>query len=296
MGMGSPPTLQRVANGEVNPWAEWLRWRGPRQPRAAFGRPRSIPVIRCDRLAGTGWELYLMVLVRTGIRMDDLFAERVLSHRTLTRSELLALAGTPHAVLDCEIAGIDLSDLDLSQWSFEKCRLRGTNFHGAKLERTTWRSCRVAFASFVGCDLSESSFVNSDLNNASLRRSNLDGAKIAGCKLTGADMTDVRALEIRLEETLLISAKMPGRDFRKTTLTRLDFSQADLSKCDFRYATFVDCSLRDALLDAARFEGADLRGADLGGVRLGDASQFRGATISREQASQLLGEVGLKVR
>lgn len=117
-----------------------------------------------------------------------------------------------------------------------------------------------------------------------------------GCKFTGADLTDVRALEVRFEETLLINAKMPGRDFRKAMLTRLDFSQADLRKCDFRHATFSDCSLRDALLDAARFEGADLRGADLGGVRLGDASQFRGATISSEQASQLLSELGLKVR
>jgi uncharacterized protein YjbI with pentapeptide repeats len=103
-------------------------------------------------------------------------------------------------------------------------------------------------------------------------------------------------LEIRIEESLLINAKMPGRDFRKSTLTRLDISQGDLSKCDFRHSTFVDCSLREALLDAARFEGADLRGADLGGVRLGDALQFRGATISREQARQLLNEVGLKVR
>jgi uncharacterized protein YjbI with pentapeptide repeats len=109
-------------------------------------------------------------------------------------------------------------------------------------------------------------------------------------------MTDVRALEIRIEETLLINAKMPSRDFRKAKLIRLDFSQADVSKCDFRYTTFVDCSLREALLDGARFEGADLRGADLGGVRLGDASQFRGATISRDQASRLLSEVGLKVR
>ena len=36
--------------------------------------------------------------------------------------------------------------------------------------------------------------------------------------------------------------------------------------------------------------------ADLGGLRLADASLFRGATISREQAGQLLSELGLNVR
>ena len=34
----------------------------------------------------------------------------------------------------------------------------------------------------------------------------------------------------------------------------------------------------------------------LGGLRLVDAGLFRGATISREQAGQLLGELGLYVR
>lgn len=43
-------------------------------------------------------------------------------------------------------------------------------------------------------------------------------------------------------------------------------------------------------------DGADLRGADLGGLWLVDASLFRSATISREQAGQLLSELGLNLR
>lgn len=124
----------------------------------------------------------------------------------------------------------------------------------------------------------------------------LQAAHFFGCKLTGADLSDVRALDVYFEETLLIGAKLTGRSFRKARLARVDFSQADLRKCDFRMASFEDCSLREALLTGARFEGADLRGADLGGVRLEDASRFRGATISREQAGQLLSELGLNVR
>lgn len=50
------------------------------------------------------------------------------------------------------------------------------------------------------------------------------------------------------------------------------------------------------MVAGSRFEGSDLRGADLGGLRLVDAGLFRGATISREQAGQLLGELGLNVR
>jgi len=162
--------------------------------------------------------------------MEDLFAEPVLKQRALSRSDVEALARKPQSVVECELAGVDLSGLDLSQWSFEKCDLRQINFHGAKLERATWRSCRAAFASLVACDLTEATFTNSDFNNAVFKRSNLNGAKIVGCKFTGADLTDVKAMELRVEETLLINAKIPCRDFRKSTLTRLDFSQADLRK------------------------------------------------------------------
>ena len=69
-----------------------------------------------------------------------------------------------------------------------------------------------------------------------------------------------------------------------------------ISKGDFRMTVFEDCSLREAMVSGSRFEGSDLRGADLGGLRLVDAGLFRGATISREQAGQLLGELGLNVR
>ncbi len=58
----------------------------------------------------------------------------------------------------------------------------------------------------------------------------------------------------------------------------------------------LECSLRDAALDGCRFDATDLRSTDLGGIRLADARLFKGATISLEQAGQLLGELGLKVR
>jgi fluoroquinolone resistance protein len=121
-------------------------------------------------------------------------------------------------------------------------------------------------------------------------------ASFKSCKLTGADLSEAKAMDVSFVETLLINAKLPSHSFRKLTLHKIDFSQADLRNCDFRAAVFEDCSLRDAHMAGSRFEGADLRGADLGGLRLMDAALFRGATISRQQAGQLLGELGLNVR
>ncbi|WP_375197906.1 pentapeptide repeat-containing protein [Sphingobium sp.] len=227
--------------------------------------------------------------------MDDLFSDRALRDRTLTRADIAPLTGSLQKLVGCNLEEAELSGLDLTGWTFEQCTMRRADVGGAKLEGTMWLSCRGAFANFAASDLTDAQFVAGDFNNASFRRCTLTSAKIARCKLTGADLSEIRGIDIQFDETLLIHAKLPGQSFRKAVLNRIDFSQADLRKCDFRNAVFHDCSLRDAMMDGARFDGADLRGADLGGLRLGDARLFRGATISRDQAGNLLGELGLNV-
>jgi fluoroquinolone resistance protein len=229
--------------------------------------------------------------------MPDLFPTPAVRDQTLTHTDITELAArrTPIHLIDCELEESDLSGLDLTRWHFERCGLRRVDFTGARLEGTVWTSCRAGFASFVRADLSEAQFMASDLNNASLRNATLTAASFTRCKLTGADLSDAKAFDLRFDEVLLINAKLPSFSFRKQTLRKIDFGQADLRKCDFRATTFEACSLRDAGVGGCRFEGADLRGCDLGGIALVDARQFRGATISREQAGQLLGELGLRV-
>lgn len=228
--------------------------------------------------------------------MDDLFSDHVVRGRTLDRTDIERMAGLPRTLIDCDLEEADLSGLDLSHWRFERCNLRHTDVSRTGLEGTVWQSCRGAFANLTACDLSEASFISTDFNNASFKRANLHSARFSQCKLTGADLFEVKGLELSFDETLLVGAKLAGHSFRKVTLNRIDFSQADLRKCDFRQTTFAQCSLREANMEGARFDGADLRGADLGGLRLFDAGMFRGATISREQAAQLLSELGLNVR
>lgn len=229
---------------------------------------------------------------------DDLFAERAIEARNLTRADIEPLVARrlPVRLVDCDMEEADLSKLDLTGWSFERCNIRRTCFSRSTLEATTWQGCRGAFADFVAADLTEASFASCDLNNSLFRRATLRSATIRGCKLTGADLTEAAAIDVRVEEVLFIGAKLPGWSFRKQSLSRIDFSQADLRKCDFRATTLDECSLRDAMFDGSNFSGADLRTTDLGGLRLTDASRFRGATISREQAGQLLAELGLNVR
>ncbi|MGH6782544.1 MAG: pentapeptide repeat-containing protein, partial [Sphingomonadaceae bacterium] len=91
--------------------------------------------------------------------MDDLFADRALSGRTLARSDVEALAasGAVHLV-DCDLEDSDLSGLTLTGWTFERCNLRRVKFASANLAGSKWQSCRGPFADFLGADLSDAAF------------------------------------------------------------------------------------------------------------------------------------------
>ncbi len=216
---------------------------------------------------------------------------------TLSRADIMDLPRSGGAVhfVECDLDEADLCDLDLAGWRFERCSLRRTDLGKALLEGAQFLSCRGPFANFFSADLTEATIRSCDFNNAGFRHARLTAARITGSKLIGADLTDARIIDLHCEEVLLAGAKLAGLDFRKRHWLRVDWSQADLRKADLRETSFEACSLRDALLAGARFDKADLRGADLGGLRLVDAGLFRGATISREQAAQLLAELGLKL-
>lgn len=190
----------------------------------------------------------------------------------------------------------DLSRLALTRVRFERCIFYGTDFTAADLSHSHWQSCRASQAVFRSATLEEACFINSDLNNTVWQRSKLAHASFDGCKLTGASFADTATLGLTFKDCVLRSACLSGMSFYKSELYNLDFAEADLSYCDFRHAVFTEGgSLSMARVNNARFDGADLREASLHGLRLVDAKLFKGATISRAQASMLLAGLGLQV-
>jgi fluoroquinolone resistance protein len=173
--------------------------------------------------------------------------------------------------------------------------LSATDLKGLDLRECTFVRCRAGRADFATCDLTEARFLSCDLNNTHWRRAALSSATFQDCKLTGAQIVDARTFGLTFEKCLLIDAQLHGLSFRRLSLDHIDFQGADLTATDFREAVLTGCNLRDANVTNARFEGADLRGADLGNLRLIDASRFKGAIISKQQAATLLSGLGLRV-
>jgi uncharacterized protein YjbI with pentapeptide repeats len=88
---------------------------------------------------------------------------------------------------------------------------------------------------------------------------------------------------------------MSGISLRGQELDGLRMDDAVLSGADLRDTVWTDSRLRGAVLRATELDGADLRGADLGDFSWQDAQLLSGATISADQASKLLAQLGIVV-
>jgi uncharacterized protein YjbI with pentapeptide repeats len=144
---------------------------------------------------------------------------------------------------DCEFAGRDFRDEDLS-------RLR--------TERVVFSEC-----DFSGVNLSESQHRGSAFRNCTFQRTLLWHSTFAQCTMLGSTFVDCRMRPLTFDEV----------DFTLVVLGGNDLRGVDLSGCRFRETSLVETDLRMCVL-----RGADLSGARTIGTRLDDAD-LRGATV-----------------
>jgi uncharacterized protein YjbI with pentapeptide repeats len=145
--------------------------------------------------------------------------------------------------VDCEVAGRDFRDEDLS-------RLR--------TERAVFTEC-----DFSGVNLAESQHNGSAFRNCTFQRTLLWHSTFAQCSMLGSVFVQCRLRPLTFDEVDFTLAVLGGNDLRGV----------DLSGCRLRETSLVETDLRKAVL-----RGADLSGARTTGTRLDDAD-LRGATV-----------------
>lgn len=144
---------------------------------------------------------------------------------------------------DCEIAGRDFTDDDLSRLHTERVVFTECNFSGANLAESQHRA--------------------SAFRNCTFQRTLLWHSIFQHCSMLGSVFVQCRLRPLTFDEVDFTLAVLGGNDLRGV----------DLSGCRLREASLVETDLRKAVL-----RGADLSGARTTGTRLDDAD-LRGATV-----------------
>nr|WP_180202951.1 pentapeptide repeat-containing protein [Pseudomonas sp. SbOxS1]NYU02528.1 pentapeptide repeat-containing protein [Pseudomonas sp. SbOxS1] len=231
--------------------------------------------------------------------MHDRLTPHIVTTERLSRPEIQSILERrtlPICFVGVDLGELDLSRLDFSDCTFERCQIGHADFTAAQLENTLWVGCRGTLVNWSSARVTDSQFRSCDLNNSTWYCSTLSQVHFEGCKLTGANFSSASTLGLSFNDCLLVSSALTGISFYKSTLRNLDFSDADLSDCDFREAVFIEGgSLSHTRVNGAKFFNADLREVNLQGLHLKNAQQFKGAIISKLQAAVLLAELGLRI-
>lgn len=230
----------------------------------------------------------------------------------LSREECLARLGRGEGFRGMDLAGVDLSESDLSGVDFREAILAeadlsmatcaGANFTEAVLAGADLSGSSLPKAVLIQADLTEAVLSSADLRGADLSRARASGAILVdadlseavaqGADFSGADLSDAVLRRTGLREADLSSTRLHGTDLSEADLTEasiegawgsriraagailteLKASEANLLSPLFRGVKGVQSTWIGAQLFAADFQEADLSGAMFDGAHLANAT------------------------
>ena len=201
----------------------------------------------------------------------------------LSQDELLAALTTPDARLaNTAFTGLELADVVADGTVFENVAFRSCTFERVNLSNCTFTDVLFSGCRFVRCDLGRSW-----LNRVDFRSCSAPGLSFLKGRLTGVSLVDSQLAYADLSETTVdqlvaSETKLSEASFHATKLRHLA-----LDRCDLSRATFFRTSL----------SGVDLSTCDISGLRVSsDLRELRGAVIDPDQAAELMGLLGIKIK
>src|SRR6476661_2206678 len=170
----------------------------------------------------------------------------------LSATEILATIQQGKSLAQSNLAGINLSQMDLFGID-----LSGSNLIGANLSQTNLQG-----ANLQGVDLRRANLRDANLSGANLQESYLFRADLQGCNLVDAQLQE---------------AKLKLAQYDAHTLWPEGFNYKNSG------AIGPQANLSGAFLNTAYLRGADLQGADLTGANLEQLKSIAGADFTLAQ-------------
>ena len=149
--------------------------------------------------------------------------------------------------INCNLAGVDLSDSHFSECTFRGCDLSNATLTETAFKTVRFKDCKMLGLPFDNCNdfLFAVDFSNCQLNMCCFYQVNLKGTQFRNCKLVEADFAEANLTEASFEECDLSGAI---------------FDHTNLEKADFRTALGYSLNPEQNRIKGARFSAEGLRG------------------------------------
>ena len=184
-------------------------------------------------------EFATATIIRRIQDIEQTLQEKITEHKKWVES--VTKLGRRLILSDCDIAGLQMAQVDWSAAEFIAVNMGGINLVGATIPRT--------------------SFIRCFQRNANMADTDARGAKFVSCMLDGADFSRANLSPIVMSNGRKLSAIFEDSKLRKAMFRG--------SQCE--YASFRGADLKDTDFSGALLNGADFSGANLDGVRFDSA-------------------------
>jgi hypothetical protein len=158
------------------------------------------------------------------------------------------------------LAGIDLSDRDLTGINLDELDLTDADFYGANLSRANLKMATLAGCDFADVTAASIDMYKTDLHGAFLTGADLSKAYLNEARLDGADLRAVNLSGAKLEGASLVGCDMSGSDLSGAILDGADLTDSNLSRADVNRASVF--GVRYGAFESMRGHYFGIRGLD----------------------------------
>ena len=185
---------------------------------------------------------------------------------------------------------------------FASCKLANTRFDGCALfdlrqkKGCTFAFCDIQAAEAIQCNFATSSFERCDLYNVRAVECSFRGARFHHSTFSKALSKRSALTKATFDKCNLSFADLSGLQLQSCEFLSCKLSEASFIDTDLSNATMLACALDRAEWDRAKLREADLRGSQISGLNLAVLADYAGLTISESEQSEILTQLGVKVR
>ncbi len=153
----------------------------------------------------------------------------------------------PNASLQkANLAGFDLSKVNLTGANLQGANLTSTNLNGAILSEAN-----LSEANLSGANLEKANLQSANLLQANLSKTNLSGANLMSANLTATNLTEANLMQAILHYANLTVADLSGANLKNAQTYGVNFSHANLEKANMKGANMSGENLETAKLTGA---------------------------------------------
>ncbi|KAK9889721.1 hypothetical protein WA026_007102 [Henosepilachna vigintioctopunctata] len=182
---------------------------------------------------------------------------------------------------DVPLSRRDVIDALIKSAYTAELRFQGVNLAGADLSKLDLRYINFKYANMQGCKLTGTNLSWCCLERADLSYSNIDGAQLLGVKGLCANMEGVSMKNCNFNDPSGTRSNMEGVNLKFANLEGSDMCGINLRVATLKNANLKTCDLRAAVLAGADLEKCDLSGSDL------HEANLRGANL-KDAAFELM--------